>query len=133
MLQSKYSFMRRLLLFEHLNEIGVVLDALDQVDGALEHYEQCLCIQEVRLGSDHPLTATTYNNIGSLLARSGDYEGALEHLYMSLPVKVAVLGEEHPHVAKSLLNVGRALHERGDEQAAMEVETYSGAVIGFPC
>ena len=59
------------------NNIGLVLEAKDDLDEALEHYRKGMVIQEATLGEHHSDAATAYNNIREVLREKGDLDGAL--------------------------------------------------------
>jgi tetratricopeptide (TPR) repeat protein len=49
------------------NNLGNVLRALGDLEGARVQLEQALAISEAALGPDHPNVATVRSNLGSLL------------------------------------------------------------------
>ena len=57
------------------NNIGLVLEAKDDLDEALEHYRKGMVIQEATLGEHHSDAATAYNNIREVLREKGDLDG----------------------------------------------------------
>ena len=58
------------------------------------------------LGTEHPDTATDYNNLGYLLQAQGDLAGARPVYERALAIRERVLGPEHPYTAASLNNLG---------------------------
>jgi len=56
-----------------------------------------LAISEKVLGTEHPSTATTYNNIALVYSYQGDYAKALEWYSRSYRIVLRVLGYSHPH------------------------------------
>ena len=74
-----------------------VYQAQGDYEKALEYYEKDLEISERTLGSDHPSTATTYNNMAGVYKEQGEYEKALEYYEKALTVFMAKLGANHPY------------------------------------
>ncbi|HZD67529.1 MAG TPA: tetratricopeptide repeat protein [Actinomycetes bacterium] len=59
-----------------VSNLGSVLRAQGNLDGARTLHQRALTIRETRLGKDHPATAHSLNNLGSVLANQGDLAGA---------------------------------------------------------
>ena len=62
-----------------LDRIASVFQYYGDYQQALEYYRKALAIRERVLGTDHPSTATTYNNIAGVYSDLGDYQQALEY------------------------------------------------------
>ena len=93
--------------------MALVYSAQGDYAKALEYYEKDLEISERVLGSDHPDTATTYNNMANVYHVQGDFAKALEYYEKALIVFLEKLGKNHPHtrivqqsirITKSLMN-----------------------------
>ena len=52
---------------QSLNNLGAVLQAQGDLEGARDHYERALAIREKALGADHPGTQTVRNNLDYVL------------------------------------------------------------------
>ncbi len=89
-------------------------------DKALVINHRLLSLCESFLGTEHPDTATSYNNIGLVYQEQGDYTKALEYLFKALAIKEKVLGMEHPDTATSYNNIGLVYDEQGDYTKALE-------------
>ena len=103
-----------------LNNLGAVLRAQGDLEGARGYYERALAIREKALGADHPDVATSLNNLGALAYAQGDLEGARGYLERAqgdlegargyheraLAIWEKALGADHPDVATSLNNLG---------------------------
>jgi hypothetical protein len=50
-----------------LNNLGFLLQATDDYEGARPYYERALAIFMARLGPDHPYTYTVGDNLAALL------------------------------------------------------------------
>ena len=104
----------------YLNNIGEVLRAKGDYEGALEKYGQALEIDINYFGEDHPNVARGYNNIGSVLNAKGDYEGALEKYGRALEIFQGTFGVVHPNMAETYNNIGEVLRAKGDYEGALE-------------
>ncbi|CAB9525615.1 Kinesin light chain [Seminavis robusta] len=102
--------------------IGAALHNMDDYEGALSKYQECLAIEEKILGKNHPHVANTYNNIGKVLCDVGDYEGALSKYKECLAIDLSVHGKNHPSLAATYNNIGGLMYRMGD---------YSGALLKF--
>ncbi|MBL3587083.1 tetratricopeptide repeat protein [Rhodovulum sulfidophilum] len=83
-------------------------------DAFLERlWREALDMSLVSLGSDHPSTATSYNNLASNLNDQGRAAEA-EPLYRkALEIRERVLGTDHPSTATSYNNVAYNLNAQG--------------------
>ena len=59
-----------------VNNLGMVLKDLGDLDGAGKAFERALTIDENAFGPDHPNVATDVNNLGMVLKDLGDLAGA---------------------------------------------------------
>jgi len=66
---------------------------------ALAYNQKALAIHEKVLGTDHPDTATTYNNMAEVYRAQGDYAKALATNQKALTIREKVLGTDHPDTA----------------------------------
>jgi len=83
-------------------------------DAFLERlWREALDMSLVSLGSDHPSTATGYNNIASNLNAQGRAAEAEPLLRKALEIRERVLGTDHPDTATSYNNVAANLHAQG--------------------
>ena len=87
---------------------------------ALEYYGKALAIRERVLGTEHPSTATTYNNIAGVYQAQGDYAKALEYYGKALAISERVLGTEHPYTAATYNNIAGVYRAQGDYAKALE-------------
>jgi tetratricopeptide (TPR) repeat protein len=69
-----------------INNLGNVLEDLGDYQGAKEHYERALAIDEEVYGPDHLEVAGDFNNLGNVLEDLGDYQGAKEHYERALSI-----------------------------------------------
>ena len=103
------------------NNIGLFIDGFfADSDLALEYYGKALAICEKVLSTEHPDTATSYNNIGSVYDDMGDYDKALEYYGKDLAICEKVLGTKHPSTATSYNNIGGVYYHMGDYAKALE-------------
>ena len=87
---------------------------------AVATYSRLITLRESFLGTEHPDTATSYNNIGLVYYTQGDYDKALEYYFRALAIREKVLGREHPDTATSYNNIGGVYDTQGDYDKALE-------------
>ena len=105
------------------HKLGYIYYYLGAYDKALEYDEKAVVIRENVLGTEHPSTATTYNNIGLVYWKrggQGDYDKALEYYEKALEIKEKVYGIEHTSTATSYNNIGLVYKAKGDYDKALE-------------
>ena len=101
-----------------VNNLGGVLHALGDLQGARAAFERALRIDEAALGPDHPTVASRVNNLGMVLKALGDRPGALAAYERALRINEAALGPDHPDVATNVSNLAMILRDAGDFQGA---------------
>jgi len=106
--------------YHSLARLGDLLFRSGRLAGALDAHLQCLLIQRIVLGDDHPNVALTLSNIGSCRSRMGDYSAALENYEEALEISSAAFGDHHPSVATTWYNVGTCNLRMGRFPAALE-------------
>lgn len=89
-------------------------------NASLEWYQKDLAISEKVLGTDHPSTATTYNNIAGVYKNQGHYDLALEWCKKDLAISEKVLGKEHPDTATTYNNIAGVYQDQGQYDLALE-------------
>jgi tetratricopeptide (TPR) repeat protein/nucleoside phosphorylase len=112
--------LRRWLITSLFNNAGYGLFALGDYPQALEWFGKALAVREEVLGTEHPDTATTYNNIGGVYHDQSSYAEALEWYGKALAVFEAVLGTEHPDTATTYNNIGGVYLDQSDYAEALE-------------
>jgi tetratricopeptide (TPR) repeat protein len=85
--------------------LGILLQDLGDLSGAMTQYERALVIDEAAYGSDHPEVATDRGNLGSVLQALGDLSGAKAQLERALAITEATLGSDHPSVRTLVANL----------------------------
>jgi len=91
----------------------VVYRAQGDYLAALKWYNKALRIREKVLGTEHPATATTYNNIAVVYKAQGDYATALQWYKKACRVLRKVLGDQHPHTQTGVRNAQAAFAAAG--------------------
>jgi tetratricopeptide (TPR) repeat protein len=86
------------------------------LDGARALQERALAIREARLGTDHPLTATSLNNLANVLADQGDLAGARRLHERALAIREARLGTDHPDTVRSRRNLAAVVATLDEQQ-----------------
>jgi tetratricopeptide (TPR) repeat protein len=111
------------------NNIGFFINKLFQDNSlTMEYHLKALAIRERVLGTEHPDTATSYNNIGVTYKSMGDYPKALEFYLKDLVICERVLGTNHPHTATSCNNIGNTYDSMGDYPKALKFYLKSLAI-----
>ena len=95
------------------SEAGIGLSRKGDYVSALEWYRKALKIREEVLGTEHPLTATTYNNIAGVYKAQGDYASALELYQKAYIIFKKKLGENHPNTKIVFRNAKSAFNAAG--------------------
>ncbi len=102
------------------NNLGGVLQDLNDLPGARENFKRALRIGEGDYGSEHPQVAIYANNLGLVLQDLGDLAGAREHFEWALRIGEQVYGPLHPQFATYANNLGGVFQDLGDLAAARE-------------
>ena len=103
-----------------LHQMGYLTKKQGDYASALKWYQKALRIWERVLGTDHPDTATTYNNIGEVYRAQGDYASALEWYQKALRVKERILDTDHPSTATTYNNIALVYKARGNYASALD-------------
>ena len=111
-----------------------VLDwAMERAKQAMEAYAEAkypdsirlwpkvIKIHENILGSEHPVTAISYNNLAGVYIAQGAYEKAEELYRKALRIREEVLGENHPSTATSYNNLAGVYEDQGAYEKAEEL------------
>jgi len=106
-------------LARHANNLGYVLRATGDVDGALELHREAERLARAAFGDEHPKLATYVNNIGGVLHAKGDLHGALKCFREAERIGRAALGDDHPEVAMVINNIGGVLRAMDDPDGAL--------------
>ena len=101
-----------------LNNLGIVLRQLGDLDGALASYERALALAEAAGRPDS--VARTLNNIAIVQFNRGNARLAHEYFTRSLALRVDDGGIGTQDMATSLLNIGMLYAEQGDYQQALD-------------
>jgi serine/threonine protein kinase len=96
-----------------LNNIGVVLDANGDKEGAAAQLFQALRIKERVLGKDHPDVAYTLSNLADTLRAIGRGAEALELINRGLEILGRTFGANHPRLIPQLVNRAEILNQLG--------------------
>jgi len=105
---------------EFFERFGNISYHLGRYKKVLKYYQKALAISEKVLGTEHPSTATTYNNLGGLYESMGEHEKALEYYQKALAIREKVLGTEHPSTATTYNNLGGLYESMGEHEKALE-------------
>lgn len=96
-----------------LDNYGVVLTKLGQLEEAREAFEKALEIRETHLGADHPDVGWSLTNLGVTVGMLGDLPAAKTMLERGLAIREARLGSDHLDVATNLSSLGTILGAGG--------------------
>jgi hypothetical protein len=83
-----------------INNLGSLLKAKGDLDGAEALYREALEARREVLGDRHPDTLSSINNLGALLKDKGGLDGAQVLLAEAVAGAREVLGAEHPHTKR---------------------------------
>ena len=96
-----------------LNNIGVVLDANEDHEGAATQFFQALRIKERVLGKDHPDVALTLANLADTLRALGRFGEALDDIDRGIEILERTLGMSYPQLVLQLVNRAEILNQLG--------------------
>ena len=120
---------RRVLGEEHmdtlasLNNMGCLLDDIEDYGGALDFYQQALRVKEKVLGKTHPDTLRTIMNMACMhQVRMKDFAKAEEMYRRALDGNEKSLGKDHEDTERCARNMNILLEDMGrlDEKAVLE-------------
>jgi tetratricopeptide (TPR) repeat protein len=111
-----------------VNNLGLVLQDLDDFPAAMRAHERALALREKVLGPDHPDVGQSLNNLGIIYGEVGDYARAVTVQERALALKERVLGPDHSDTAQTLDNLAEALFRTGDLARAIAVEERALAI-----
>ena len=86
---------------------------------AHENLEKALEIHIALFGTEHPITAKTYNNLALLCGEQRNYEQALVNFKRALEILERVLGTEHPDTARVYNAIAGVFHAQGNNEQAL--------------
>lgn len=98
----------------YVNNVGRVLQALGDRQGARAAYERAVCLDEAAYGPQHPNVAIRVSNLGRLLQEMGDLSGSRVAYERALKIDEGAYGPDHLTVAIRVNNLGRVLQDEGD-------------------
>jgi len=70
--------------------------------------------QEKKLGDNHPLTASIYNNIAAIYDEMNDKVSALKYHTKALDIRKQILEKDHIDIANSYSDIGFVYDYMGD-------------------
>ncbi|MCP4134771.1 MAG: ATP-binding protein, partial [bacterium] len=100
------------------NNLALVLQDLDDYEGAKTLLEKAMLSDEQNFGPEHPTTALRYSNLANVLQDLDDYEGAKTLLEKAMLSDEQNFGTEHPNTAVSYSNLALVLQDLGDYEGA---------------
>jgi len=101
-----------------LNNLGLILHARGDYEGAEALYRRALRLNRALYGDLHPDVAVALGNLGAVLHWQGDDAAAEAMDRESLRIARELLGPRHPTVAMRLNSLGMLEAGRGDLEAA---------------
>ena len=98
---------------ESLIELGVLLRQTDNLNEAVQRYNEALTLLRQAVEGDHEDIATTLNNLGLIEEQQGN-DARAETLYTeSYEMRQRLFGDMHPRTVAPLQNLGSLLKDRG--------------------
>jgi tetratricopeptide (TPR) repeat protein len=110
---------------ESTNNLGTVLYAQGDDDGAVRCFQRAAAGWEQVFGPSFPDVAAALGNLGLVHLRSGRFPECLEALERAVTIYRQALGDRHPSTATMLCNLASALRESGDLERAETVQRES--------
>lgn len=104
-----------------LNNLGLVLWELSDLDGAKKCYERALAIKEAKYGPNHVDVAATICNLAIIQGEFGELARAKELFERARDIQQATYGHCHHALATTLNNLGRVYDELGDLRGARKL------------
>jgi Tfp pilus assembly protein PilF len=112
-----------------LDNLGLVLFHLGDLDEARARHEQALALFEAVDGPNHPNVARVLTNLGIVLSQIGDLPGSRAGLERALAIKEAAHGPDHPEVAATLVNLGNVNFRLGQLPQARAYQERALAIL----
>jgi CHAT domain-containing protein/tetratricopeptide (TPR) repeat protein len=100
------------------NNLALVLFALHEDPGALEHWQAALAVHERARGGEHAEVALALDNLGALARRQGKYAEAKKYHERALPIFRKANGPEHIDTLMCVEHLAVALMELNELEAA---------------
>lgn len=104
-----------------LNNIGLVLKAKGDLDGAISNYEEAIRISILLHGENDSELAAGYNNLGVAWQYKGDLGKAFDYIDKALKINISAHGEENEHSATGYNNLGLILQDVGIVDVAINL------------
>ena len=91
----------------------------NQVDKALEIFDETLRVIEFHLGPHHPLHSTLYSIVGHFYSQKRMFKDALFLYKSSLLCCTRSLGLNHAHTAEVYMDIGKIMFKIGQQEEAL--------------
>ena len=105
-----------------LNDLAMVLEALDRYPEAETSYKRALALNESTLGPQHTEVASNLNNLGLLYLKMDRLPEARALLERALSIREKALGPDNPDTATNAGNLGTILIAQGKYAEAEPLE-----------
>ncbi|HZC29234.1 MAG TPA: tetratricopeptide repeat protein, partial [Gaiellaceae bacterium] len=103
------------------NNLGGVLQAKGDLEGADRAYRRALAVKRTRFGAQHPSVAITLNNLAVNARRRGRPEEA-EALYRRALTALGTVERDHPNRLLTQRNYAKLLRGLGRDAEAARLE-----------
>ena len=103
---------RHLETFSALSNLGMILNAKGDRNGAGALLREALQGMREALGNRHPATISAVINLSFILKAMGDVDGAGDLLFEALQASRQTLGERHPETLVSIYNLALLQEEK---------------------
>jgi nephrocystin-3 len=114
---------------QRVNNLGYLLRAKADLDGAESLFKRALSIAEKKLAPGHLATATILDNLASTLKDKGDYKGAEPLFRRALVIAEKTGGTDHLLTGRVLNNLALLLKVKGDIEGAKSLLVRSLEII----
>ena len=111
-----------------LDNLGLVLNGLDELASARKTHERALAIEEKVYGPESAKVACSLNNLGNVLYRLDDLVSARKSYERALVINEKIYGPYSGEVAQSLNNLAAVLGRLGDLASARKTHERALAI-----
>ena len=109
---------RSVVMASAINNYGMLLQGLGDLDGAEKKLTEALSIYEELYGKEHAEIASSLGNLALLHSLRGRYEKSKTLNEQALKIAKKTLGETHGTTANITSNLGQLLSEMGEHEQA---------------
>jgi tetratricopeptide (TPR) repeat protein len=110
------------------NNIGLCYDGINQIDKAIEMYNNSIDLYKKTVNSE-PELSISYHNIALSYSKIFKFEKSLEYYQLAIKIKQSHYGYDHPELVMTLNNIGLVYTKFSSYQKAMEYYSRAEKII----